>query len=498
LQGKSIILIVDDADSGRETLSSLLTTPDYELAYARNGPEALAQAEALMPDLVLLDVMMPGMTGFDVCRRLRVHPLLKEVPIILVTALDDRPSRLEGLDAGADDFVTKPIDRAELRVRVRTVTRLNRYQRLLKERERFVWVVEQASDGYLVLDQAHAILYANRAAQVMLDLPEPLSLPLADSFFALVARRFRCEPERQWQAWLANEEQASQRLYLIWPETATAPAIWLEVTVRRQFSNTEVNQLVHLRDVSVERSTQRDTWTFHSMVMHKLNTPLQTVLGSLEMLSPGTIQTISQEEVSIMAEFAYAGVHRLSKTIADILKYLSVPFIARRGEGLQLAQLPALIQQIGADLGINVQVLHEFALADRRLKLSHRALEALLWELLENSRKFHPTQLPQVEVSLAVLRADQLQLRVMDNGINLNPEQILRVWSPYYQGERYFTGERPGIGLGLSMVAALVWEVGGDCRFRNREDGPGVIVDLFLPLAEPGATPADDAELISY
>src|SRR5262245_61460190 len=149
LPGKSLILIVDDAPYARDTLASLLTLPDYELAFAGNGQEAIAVAERLMPDLVLLDVMMPGMSGFDVCRAMRKHPQLADVPIILVTALDDRESRLEGLDAGADDFVTKPIDRAELRVRVRTVTRLNRYRRLLNQRLRFEWVVEHADDGYL-------------------------------------------------------------------------------------------------------------------------------------------------------------------------------------------------------------------------------------------------------------------------------------------------------------------------------------------------------------
>ena len=124
MRRKSIILIVDDSEFGRETLGSLLSTADYDLHYAGSGPQALGMAEKLIPDLVLLDVMMPGMNGFDVCRKLRSHAHLAEVPVILVTALDDRSSRLEGLDAGADDFVSKPVDRAELRVRVRTVTRL--------------------------------------------------------------------------------------------------------------------------------------------------------------------------------------------------------------------------------------------------------------------------------------------------------------------------------------------------------------------------------------
>jgi DNA-binding response OmpR family regulator len=129
MRHSSTILIVDDEPAGRDTLEALLMAQGYNLAFASNGPEALAKAAELTPDLILLDVMMPGMDGFEVCRRLRTDPLLTEVPVIMVTALDDRDSRLRGIEAGADDFVTKPFDRAELRARVRTITRLNRYRR---------------------------------------------------------------------------------------------------------------------------------------------------------------------------------------------------------------------------------------------------------------------------------------------------------------------------------------------------------------------------------
>ncbi|HEU5097574.1 MAG TPA: response regulator [Roseiflexaceae bacterium] len=122
------ILIVDDEPIGRETLAALLHAQGYNLAFAAGGAEALAQAATLQPDLILLDVMMPEIDGFEVCRRLRADPAVAEVPIVLVTALDDRGARLEGIEAGADDFVTKPFDRTELRARIRAITRLNRYR----------------------------------------------------------------------------------------------------------------------------------------------------------------------------------------------------------------------------------------------------------------------------------------------------------------------------------------------------------------------------------
>jgi PAS domain S-box-containing protein len=130
----STILIVDDEATIRKTLGELLAAQGYRVALASSGEEALAKLADLAPDLILLDVIMPGMDGFEVCRRLRADPVLAEVPIIMVTAMDDRDSRLQGIEAGADDFVGKPFDYAELRARVKTITRLNRYRRLLLER----------------------------------------------------------------------------------------------------------------------------------------------------------------------------------------------------------------------------------------------------------------------------------------------------------------------------------------------------------------------------
>src|ERR1039458_10483566 len=129
------ILIVDDDPPTRETLTTLLSVGSYELVTATNGTEALIIASELLPDLILLDVMMPVVDGFEVCRRLRADPRLAEVPIIMLTALDDRASRLRGLEAGADDFLNKPFDGSELRTRVRTITRLNRYRRLVDRSE---------------------------------------------------------------------------------------------------------------------------------------------------------------------------------------------------------------------------------------------------------------------------------------------------------------------------------------------------------------------------
>lgn len=132
----SLVLIVDDEYIGRETLQSVLEGEGYELEMAENGTQAIEKAKQLLPDVILLDVMMPGMTGFEVCQRIRSDPQIAEIPIIILTALDDRESLLNALKAGADDFISKPFDRYELRARLLGITRLNRYQKLIQERSK--------------------------------------------------------------------------------------------------------------------------------------------------------------------------------------------------------------------------------------------------------------------------------------------------------------------------------------------------------------------------
>ncbi len=136
MSSQPVVLVVDDQAGNREALRALLAADDLKVAACESGLAALEAAAAAPPDLVLLDVMMPGIDGFETCRRLREDPRLAEVPVILVTALDDRESRIAGFEAGADDFVTKPYDRLELRTRVRGLLRLNRYRLLVEERAR--------------------------------------------------------------------------------------------------------------------------------------------------------------------------------------------------------------------------------------------------------------------------------------------------------------------------------------------------------------------------
>ena len=128
------ILIIDDELVVRLAIEGALFGQPFDLFFAEDGQKGLELAYEIEPDVILLDVMMPGLNGFEICRQIRASITLSDVPILLISTLSDRQSRIRGLDAGADDFISKPFDRLELKARLASVTRLNRFRRLAEQR----------------------------------------------------------------------------------------------------------------------------------------------------------------------------------------------------------------------------------------------------------------------------------------------------------------------------------------------------------------------------
>lgn len=141
------ILVVDDNSTSRMTAATLLEVEGYEVLEADSGTSALEKVMKSQPDLILLDIMMPGMNGFEVCRQLKQDEQTRLIPVIFITALNDRKSRIQGIEAGGDDLLTKPFDRLELAARVKSLVYQKRLNEDLDRAEQVLFSIARAIES---------------------------------------------------------------------------------------------------------------------------------------------------------------------------------------------------------------------------------------------------------------------------------------------------------------------------------------------------------------
>ena len=167
------ILIVDDESSARAALELLLRREGFEVTCATNGESALAECAAFRPDLILLDIVMPGMDGFEVCRRIKATPEGRLTPVVLITGLSATEDRIKGINAGADDFLSKPIDINELLARTRSLLRLKQYTDELENAESVLLSLAYSIEARDPYTRGHC----ERLAEMSSQLGERLGLP---------------------------------------------------------------------------------------------------------------------------------------------------------------------------------------------------------------------------------------------------------------------------------------------------------------------------------
>ncbi len=509
-----LLLLVDDDALARLALEAMLAGDGYRLETAADGSEALVLAARLLPDLILLDVLMPGMDGYEVCRRLRADPALAEVPVLMLTALDDAASRLLGLDAGADDFIAKPADRAELRARVRSITRLNRYRRA-RERERRLaesqrqqlhslallqCVIDNSPDAFLALDENGGIVEWSAQAETMFgwSRAEVLGLDLND---LIVPSHLRVQQRRLHEAVRQTgrfdgfgrvEERVSVRR-----DGSEFPC---EVLLTALPTDRGWRLAGFVRDIGERRDAEirlRQAEKLEAIglltggLAHDFNNLLNMILGGLELLAPrlpaGDARALRHHDLALRAARRAAEVTR---TLLQVAR--RQPLDAREVDvAAHCIELLPLIRQ-SAGSGVRI-VLHGFEPAPQpplRACVDAGGLGNALLNLVINARDAMPGGgTLTLEVQLQTLPAGAVPelaagtwivIAVTDTGCGMSPAVRARAFDPFFTTKH----RGQGTGLGLAMVLGYARQSGGNVTLAGAAGG-GTTVRLYLPAVAP-------------
>jgi len=317
--------------------------------------------------------------------------------------------------------------------------------------------------------------------RLFFNLSPDASLSIEEDFKTLSQKLYRLEPQETWENWPLPSVLPR---YLLRPETSQARAAWLKVDTQNLPVGADAGQIIRVRDVTDQMNTDSDIRTFHAVVNHKLRTPTMHIVNGLELITE-LGPKLGKEELLSLAQTAYRGARRFHMQVEEVFRYLETSRSDQPASGFYISDLQTLLEKMGVD---SMEQLEQItvsgyqSLENIQIALPERDLVVILWELLDNAIKFHPQQSPTVAIEISLLSNQTVKIQFIDNGITLTPEQLTYVWTPYYQGEKYFTGEVKGMGLGLPLVFKIISSAGGSCRIANREDGDGVLLELFIPV----------------
>ena len=482
---KAKLLIVDDTPAGRQVLQILLLEDAYELHFAATGREAVEQLAKLRPDLILMDVLMPGMDGFEATRRLREIPVQGDVPVFLVTALDDPASRQKGYDSGADEYITKPFHSAELRARIRNVLRLNRFGRLRAERERYARLFYASPDSILIVGRDGTILGANDAAAHLLEVPfadrargldlisrledasQMMLIYLLSSIGSPAARPARNELK------LITHGSGVRQLEIAHATTEWGGVAALQIIAR------DVTEMRQLEEQYRQSQRMETVGQLTAGIAHDFS----NVLSIINAYSALLLHTVEEGDPNRRGIQAISDAADRATQLASQVLYFSrkLPFAPRVLDlNTLLANLEPMLNRLVGDL-VEIQV--EPAVALEPVRVDPSQLEQAILNLAANARDALPgggrlTLLTGNEFapSAAMRNIPRFVfLRVMDTGCGMAENTRRHIFEPFFT-----TKGQSGTGLGLTNVQRIVKQHHGFIRVESVVDR-GTEVTLYLP-----------------
>ena len=461
----------------RDYVSRLLVASGFKVVAVENGEAALAAARADPPELVLSDVMMPVLDGFGLLRELRKDSKTGTIPIILISARAGEGARVEGVEAGADDYLTKPFSARELIARVSTHLQLARIRREAAERIRTT--LESITDGLHVVDASARFTYLNAAARrMMLENGMEPDAMIGQAFFeafpeihhmdaglAFTKSLFERVPTQTdnfyspWQRWFSVRHYPT--------EEGGVATFFQDITVRKHAEQ------ALLEAKAAAESANRSKDRFLAALSHELRTPLTPVLMTVTMLLEDDRLPVELREHFGMIQRNIALEVRLIDDLLDI----SAITTGKLRLHPQFCDTHLLIRQVmemvqDSALSKEMSVGCELNAAHSGLMTDPVRFQQIVWNLVRNAVKFTPRGgkicVRTGEFSIGDGQLG-LRLEVTDPGIGIGPDLLAKIFLPFEQGAAAGNPRFGGMGLGLAIARAIVDVQGG--KITARSDG---------------------------
>ena len=475
------VLAVDDESRNRRLIEATLSPLGIRVTQAASGEEALRVIAKDPPDLVLLDLMMPGMDGLETARRIRANAGTRHIPIVLLTAFADAERKLQGIEAGCDDFIAKPFDRIELTARIRSLIRVSFYRTQMANSKKFDTVFRETGDGVALLDGEYRVEAINDNAAGLLAIPGG-----APECFDLIEHLYTTRSVSIKKSELLDPERTEVRFEVRRDETEETGILVLDGALKKIHGpgGAVETAVLTLKDVTQQWTDDRLKENFLSSISHKLKTPLAVILANNESFLNGYLGEITGEQEEALSDMFGAGQELLSY-INKLISFAAPDLFAPSNRALEPLDTFLECYMGSARTRYEKEGVRFTLDGDPRLSqfsINSATVSLVLDNLVENGVKFAGKNKPEIAISVRRISDGWLEFSVEDNGRGIPPEEIDRVFEKFYQVEKYHTGMVEGTGLGLPLARSIVEGMGGTIRVRSRL-GDGSIFSFTVPSA---------------
>ncbi|WP_179953357.1 response regulator [Desulfobotulus mexicanus] len=488
------IMIVDDTPANLNLLQEILQEEDYHIMAFPRGSMALAAAAKNPPDMILLDIRMPEMDGFEVCRRLKEIPSLKDVPVIFISALSDTQDKLKAFSTGGVDYVTKPFQPEEIHARIKTHLHL---QKLLRESEKRQEVlIGELPDIVIRFDEnaRHLFtskniheLYGRSAKEYRGKSHRELLFPedICDFWEDAVKTVFNTTKTLEMEKTFTGKGKPAihnLRLipeYNIYGKTQSVLAISRDITLWKIAEKT----LLQAKEAAEAANLVKSE--FLANMSHELRTPLNGILGVMNLLQ-GT--NLEQDDAEIL-KLGINSAQRLTNLLTDIMDFstLDAKRVRPSKESFDPLQvfktLEGLFSLTAMEKKIQLEIQTDPATPSFLVGDGPR-LRQILFHLMGNAFKFTKSGTIRLEVlHLSPLKNEKIHLLFIlsDTGIGINQDLLEQIWEPFRQADGSSTRSYEGAGLGLALIRRLVLMLNGTLCMDSIP-GKGTEIFMLLPF----------------